>query len=717
MCFSQVIKVKQDGTGDFTLIQQAVDSAQSGDTVLVYPGTYLENVEIENKGIVLGSLVMSTGDLYYMHNTIIDGNFDGGCINILDCIDGLLIHGFTLIHGIGSYNGAISGGGISIFESIVDIKQCNITNNKVTGCGGGVYIEDSNVCLSGTWITQNQSYISGGGIHILTSEVEFDPINRCNIYENYSAAGTDIFKLGDFDSLFFYVDTFTVMQPDYYYLYSDAGYGYPQHDIIPHIQNAGIQSVSQDIYVAPWGDNENSGLTPDEPLRNVYYALLKMESDSLSPDTIHMAPGVYSPSGGERFPLSLKRNGNIKGTHRDSCFLDGENEIFLLRGINLANDYEISNITLQNGNGNNSIPHLLGAMSLADNQGSSYRNMIIQNNRGKLGSCGSIYWPEQIAYDRVVFKGNIGGKCMRIGSEREDTATFTNCEFIINGPDYSIPEGGNGGGCYLIGGEYEKDDVIVNFINCLFDRNHVKEGGNSIAIVYGGKAFAINCTFGNNSADGSFGGNINVTHNSDLIIYNSVLYQNFPAELYMYTTLGQSTLSIYNSLVQGGEEGIRIYTPDNTVYYDPTNIDTDPMWDTAGMYPYSLMAGSPCIDAGTLNLPEGITLPETDLAGNPRVYNGYVDMGAYEYGPWVQAPEIPQKPKPALLSVYPNPFYYETHIKYTIPEQSRALLRVFDMTGKPVATLMDVETYPGSGTITWRGKDDFGNRLPILYVQ
>ena len=218
MCFSQVITVKPDGTGDFTLIQQAVDSAQSGDTVLVYPGTYVENVEIENKGIVLGSLVMSTGDLYYMHNTIIDGNFDGGCINILDCIDGLLIHGFTLIHGIGSYNGAISGGGISIFESIVDIKQCNITNNTVTGCGGGVYIEDSNVYLSGTWITQNQSYISGGGIHILTSEVEFDSINRCNIYENYSAAGTDIFKLGDFDSLFFYVDTFTVMQPDYYYL-------------------------------------------------------------------------------------------------------------------------------------------------------------------------------------------------------------------------------------------------------------------------------------------------------------------------------------------------------------------------------------------------------------------------------------------------------------------------------------------------------------------
>lgn len=43
--------IAQDGTGDFMTIQEAVEQASDGDTLLVYPGTYTENVQVMNKEI------------------------------------------------------------------------------------------------------------------------------------------------------------------------------------------------------------------------------------------------------------------------------------------------------------------------------------------------------------------------------------------------------------------------------------------------------------------------------------------------------------------------------------------------------------------------------------------------------------------------------------------------------------------------------------------
>ena len=43
--------VSLDGLGDFTSIQEAANHAKDGDTLLIYPGIYTENVEIMNKNI------------------------------------------------------------------------------------------------------------------------------------------------------------------------------------------------------------------------------------------------------------------------------------------------------------------------------------------------------------------------------------------------------------------------------------------------------------------------------------------------------------------------------------------------------------------------------------------------------------------------------------------------------------------------------------------
>lgn len=49
----KLYEVSPDGTKDFVTIQEGVDHAASGDTLLIYPGTYEENVVIEDKTVNL----------------------------------------------------------------------------------------------------------------------------------------------------------------------------------------------------------------------------------------------------------------------------------------------------------------------------------------------------------------------------------------------------------------------------------------------------------------------------------------------------------------------------------------------------------------------------------------------------------------------------------------------------------------------------------------
>jgi hypothetical protein len=60
----------------------------------------------------------------------------------------------------------------------------------------------------------------------------------------------------------------------------------------------------------------------------------------------------------------------------------------------------------------------------------------------------------------------------------------------------------------------------------------------------------------------------------------------------------------------------------------------------------------------------------------------------------------------ALHQNYPNPFNPETTIRYQIPSQrQRVVLAIYDVTGKIVKTLVDVEQPAGNYTIHWDGKD------------
>ena len=535
---AQIITVKQDGTGDFTTIQTAVDSASNGDTVLVYPGIYVENVEIINKSIVLGSLTLTTGNNIYINQTSVDGNHSGSCIKIENCQDTCVINGFTLYNGTGSDCGGVCGGGMYILSSNTKIYNCHIKYNTVSGYGGGISLERSNAFLSNVTICKNSVFNTGGGIDMLRSTATFDTVNRCNIYENYAAVGTDIYKLGS-SSMDLVVDTFTVQNPDYYYVFPDV---YTYKSIHMHILHHKIEQTFSDLYVSISGDNNNSGLTPDSPLKNISYALLKMASDSASPDTIHLANGTYSISTGEMFPLSLKSYVTLKGTSRDSTLLDAEESNFHLNGIPAAKNFNIYDLTLQNGNGNNyEMPNPTGSFKLTFNFNVELNNLLFKNNTGDLVGCVKFARTNNCSLNNVEFLNNSGGKAVRSGAPLMDTLYINNCKFIRDDSSFTSL-----GGIESIGsGPNLPINITTVITNTLFAHNQTGNysgySSNSISGFYGAKTYLVNCTLADNYSENEDGGNIGVVDNASMEIYNSILYNNVPAEIYMFNVASYET--------------------------------------------------------------------------------------------------------------------------------------------------------------------------------
>ena len=198
------LHVSLDGTQAFTSIQSAIHASSNGDTVLVHPGTYVENINYIGKSIRVCSLEATTGDSTYISRTIIDGNRNGPCVAFLNAEQNASLRGFTLTNGTGyfTYDVDTMGGGVLISNtymtgSTITLVNCNIHGNHA-GMGAGISSTNASLYLSGLNVHHNYGLASGGGIHLcigagtVPPSIVFDPVNRCSVYENYGVAPVDI---------------------------------------------------------------------------------------------------------------------------------------------------------------------------------------------------------------------------------------------------------------------------------------------------------------------------------------------------------------------------------------------------------------------------------------------------------------------------------------------------------------------------------------------
>ncbi|RMF61845.1 MAG: T9SS C-terminal target domain-containing protein, partial [Calditrichaeota bacterium] len=64
-----------------------------------------------------------------------------------------------------------------------------------------------------------------------------------------------------------------------------------------------------------------------------------------------------------------------------------------------------------------------------------------------------------------------------------------------------------------------------------------------------------------------------------------------------------------------------------------------------------------------------------------------------------------------LLQNYPNPFNPTTTIRYDLPVQTEVHLRIYDLLGRTVRTLVAQKQAAGAHSAVWDGRDDSGRQL------
>lgn len=179
---------------DYPTIQQGINAAANGDSVIVAPGMWYEHLTIAGKNIILGSWFLTTGDTAYIRETNLNGSNTGRVITVSDAGAGTRISGFTARNG-----SSADGGAIHVVNSNLQIDHVEILNNT-SECGsiqhsygGGIACHESTLLLSDFTFSNNRALCStlpetplGGALYAGYSELH---LFRGKFQNNYGDLG------------------------------------------------------------------------------------------------------------------------------------------------------------------------------------------------------------------------------------------------------------------------------------------------------------------------------------------------------------------------------------------------------------------------------------------------------------------------------------------------------------------------------------------------
>ena len=600
---------------DYSTIQSAINAANEGDTVLVLPGTYYENINFNGNNITVGSLFLTIQDTFYISHTIIDGNQNGRVVSFISGENSTaMLNGFTIINGFIVY----SGGGIACHNSNPTLVNLIISGNSANENGGGIDCYQSNPNLEYV-IISNNSAGWGGGISCHT--------NSTPVLVNLTIMGNTAIEAGG--GIFCYQSNPNMVNVTISDNYTDgSGGGILCNQSSPNLENSTISGNS-----AEFGggilcdDNSNPTIVTvtisDNSANNSGGGFFCVNSNPSMLDVIITNNSAYW-GGGIEFHQS---NPNLENVIiSDNSANDSGGGIHCWQSSPI-----LDNVTIT-GNFANSEG---GGINCTDNSNPTLENVTISDNSSNGGSGGIHCWQSSPSLENVVISNNSaisnggGIHCCDNSNPSLDDVTISNNTADENGGGINcwqsspslenVTISGNnsvyGSGIYLA-------DSSPNLKNVIINGNTANQGGGGIfcdrsspslekviisensANYAGGincrdnsSPILINVTISNNTAPAD-GGGINCSNSSSPILMNCILWNNSPQEVYFYFIDNHNnSITISYSDIQGGEE--EIATNNNgTVYWQEGNINENPLFVNQENGDFHLQPGSPCIDTG-----------------------------------------------------------------------------------------------------------------------
>jgi hypothetical protein len=372
-----------------------------------------------------------------------------------------------------------------------------------------------------------------------------------------------------------------------------------------------------------------------------------------------------------------------------------------------------------------------------------YGGAIFAHNFGKLriSNCmffhnysfysgGAVYLNEADALiENCVFRNNYSGNTGTVYGYGGGICSINSAPVVVKNEFYGNSSTGVGGAS-----SFDNSDPV--FENNIMQYNFSALGGalgvlrssptgtfsnnlvtNNNALFFGGgicciQSFPVfsNLTVANN--DAAYGGGFYCNDSAAPTMYNSIIWGNTGFGISVYIWDIWSAPSFHYCDIEGdstGFEGSGAHLGYHGQYLN--NLNENPRFFGSGIFPYQLLTGSPCTDAGIPNA-GFLNLPATDLAGAARIENNRIDMGAYEYNGTMGIKRFLKEIN--ALKIYPDPFINSATI--ALPERSKESTEmiILDIQGQCVKHLL---LSRGETSVIWNGLDDAGKALPGgLYV-